>query len=724
MANTIKGFKINGVPHSLDAMFLSGATKEQLLSGATGGNANPALEGLLINAKGNLELNSALAGGGKVNLVSQGAIQIKTGVDEEDLTGEPLQLDCERRVLESDKYEYGVKVCNGTLPNSARVVAMKLNTTELTLDTQNAYTGSFDPEELQIKFRNDKWNGGQQLGITGPIYAKMKARAFDFRCHDHGGIALQIAGADSSGKENKIKFESDRTSAIGATPTYCKEGGKGLEFGTFNNEHTSLYTGDYRFKGDALVYGVERNGPVSNDGKTDYITQDDDFKDVILPTTKKASWNDILDAANKCKDLDQTIANKVAEAALDGSGIDVSGFVTRDTVEEVVASAMTDMHIDTTGLASEQWVLDKHYIDALPDGVQYVKMGKTKGNFAVDVTGKYTWELTCPKSASTVDEFGVAHAKGDRIINYVNEAFYTNPAKVYYKAGMDTVFADGTSAKTDDIVYTEACDLTFSLPEGAFAAHLMESGKTSFYEDPTKFAYKAKVKNAPMFDGTQVAKNTMVQGDSLSQEEIDYYESLGAVYDEDGVTVLVAATWERVDIWKKSTLWTPNEININLETDSKIKFAGKKIETVWTIDDVDYKMDDILLSTNTLSTDAGEVVFEQKISKNGDRSGQDTELVYTFGNNVADTEKVADFAAFKANYNGKHTPKTDEELQAMYDAFLAEGPAFEIRVKVSELLGLVSRVADLEARLAALEAAKEEAEPDDEGGEPIVPPTE
>ena len=247
MANTIKGFKINGVPHSLDAMFLSGATKEQLLSGATGGNTNPALEGLLINAKGNLELNSALAGGGKVNLVSQGAIQIKTGVDE-DLKGEPLQLDCERRVLESDKYEYGVKVCNGTLPNSSRVVSMKLNTAELTLDTQNTYTGSFDPEELQVKFRNDKWNGGQQIGITGPIYAKMKARAFDFRCYDHGGIALQIAGADSSGKENKIKFESDRTSAIGATPTYCKEGGKGLEFGTFNNEHTSLYTGDYRFK--------------------------------------------------------------------------------------------------------------------------------------------------------------------------------------------------------------------------------------------------------------------------------------------------------------------------------------------------------------------------------------------------------------------------------------------------------------------------------------------
>ena len=120
---------------------------------------------------------------------------------------------------------------------------------------------------------------------------------------------------------------------------------------------------------------------------------------------------------------------------------------------------------------------------------------------------------------------------------------------------------------------------------------------------------------------------------------------------------------------------------------------------------IEEKMEEILLSTQSLVADATEVAFEKKISKNGDRSGQDTELVYTFGNNVADTTKVADFAAFKANYNSKHTPKTDEELQAMYDAFLAEGQSFEIRVKVSELLGLVARVADLEARLAALEAS-------------------
>ena len=393
---------------------------------------------------------------------------------------------------------------------------------------------------------------------------------------------------------------------------------------------------------------------------------------------------------------------------MDASGIDVSGFVTRDNVQDMVNQAMADADVDLTGYATEQWVLDKHYIDAIPDGLQYVGMGKKKGNFAVDVTGKYTWELTSPKSATTVDEYGEAHVKGDRVINYSNEAFYTDAKKVYYKAGMDTLFADGTSAHTDDIVYAPECNLVFNLPEGAFAAHVMESGSTSFYEDPSKFAYKCLVKGALDFEGVSRKKKDMVKGEGLSEEAIAYYDSKATVYDEDGVTVLVEGEWEKVDIWKKSTLWSKNEINVNIETDSKIKFAGKKIETVWTYEengeDVDHKMDDILLSTNTLTTDANEVVFEQKISKNGDRSGQDTEFVYSFGNNVADTEKVADFAAFKANYNGKHTPKSDEELQAMYDAFLAEGESYEIRVKVSELLGLVARVAALEAKVAAMEA--------------------
>ena len=703
-ADAIKGFLISGTPHYIDAKYVNGT---EITSGMV--NSLATLKGIYVNASNNFEVNAAVAGGEKLNLVAAQAVQIKPGIDE---NGKPeaVQFDCEQHG--ADATEFTFKVCNGAQPKATRVVGLKVNAAELTLDNQKCNTTEFDADSIDIKIRNDKWNSGEVVGTTGPVYLKMKARAMDFRCYDHGGIALQVAGTDSNGKENKIKFESDRTSEIGATPAYCKEGGKGLEFGTFNNEHASLYTGDYRFKGDADVYGVTRNTPVATStGKVDYPTQADDFKDVINASTPHATWNEIIDAADKCKNLDETIRAEVARQALSGGGIDTSMFVTKNDVEDVVASAITDLHIDTTGLATEQWVLDKHYIDALPEGLQYVKIGKSKGNFAVDVTGKYTYELTSPKSATTIDEYGNVIERGGRVVNYSNESFYTDPKKVYYKAGDTTLLADGvTEVPADTIVYREECNLTFAVPavaDGGYEYYLMSSADTAFYEDPSKFYYKCKdKKNGKYFDGTPAPNKAIVQGAGLTQEEIDYYDSKGAIYDEDG-TLIQAAMWEKTALWKKSTLWSVNEINVNLETDSKVKLSGAKLEVLHSIDDVDYKMDSVLLSSNEIAADANEIVFEKKVSKNGDRSGQDTEFVYSYSNNVSDPEKVADFAAFKANYDTKHKNhgKTDEELQAMYDAFLAEGTTYEVRVKVSELLGLVQRVADLEARIAALEGS-------------------
>ena len=49
---------------------------------------------------------------------------------------------------------------------------------------------------------------------------------------------------------NKIKFEHG--------------GGDGLEFGTFNTEHTSIYTGDYRFKKDGIIRLATRFTEVSD----------------------------------------------------------------------------------------------------------------------------------------------------------------------------------------------------------------------------------------------------------------------------------------------------------------------------------------------------------------------------------------------------------------------------------------------------------------------------
>ena len=607
---------------------------------------------------------------------------------------------------------------------SAKGVQIKPTTNLIFDSSRRIEAGTGNEVHVEAKFDDyDHRTDAEYIGKDGYDEAwaelKIKSRNIDLRCNDHGGIALQIAGHDSNNHENKIKFESDRTSPINATATYNGEGGKGLEFGTFNNLHASLYCNDYRFNENGNVYAATRGVPSTENGKFDYPTQNDDFKD-ILDETKKATWGEIVSAAKKCVNLDETIQAEVARQALSGN-VDASVFVTKTEVNDVVASAISAAHIDTTGLATEEWVMDQHYVSELPDPVQYLKMGKSKGNFAIDVKGKYTWEETGPKSATTIDEYGNIISKGERVINYLNEGFYTNEDKVYYKAGMATVLANGVQVSADTIVYNSACNLTFDVPsvqDGGYQYYEMGNSDKMFYEDPTKFAYKAKVKNAPLYSGatypqfsgaTTVPNKTLLPGSAMTEEEIEYYDSLGAQYDEEG-NVVVAAVWERVDIWKKSTLWSMNEININLESDSKIKFDGKKIETVWAYpeveggEDVDHKMDEILLSTVSLAADANEVVFEQKISKNGDRSGQDTELVYTFGNNVADVEKVADLNAFMANYRSKHSGTyTDEELTEMYNAFLAEGESFEIRVKVSELLGLVSKVAELEAMVAALE---------------------
>ena len=474
---------------------------------------------------------------------------------------------------------------------SAKGVQIK-PTTNITLDSTRRIVSN-KGNEIHVEARFDDF--GDITGYDGSdeewAELKIESRNLDLRCHDHGGIAIQIAGKDKTNFENKIKFESDRTSPITEAGSYNGEGGKGLEFGTFNNLHTSLFTGDYRFRGNGNVYAVEREVPRTISGKFDYPTQPDDFKDIINENTPFAKWNDIIDAANKCKDKEAIaseayVLGEIARAQLPESEADTSQFATKEYVHDYVAehggegggnySAGTGIHIEENTISVNGYTLIEP-LTALTDNIAAlndVKFGKSKGNFAIDVKGKYTWEETGPKSATTVDEYNNIVAKGDRVIKYVNEEFYTNEAKVYYKAGMDTTLADGeTVVATDTIVYNSACNLTFNVPsvaDGGYEYYEMGSGEESYYEDPTKFAFKAKVKNAPLYSGatypqfsgaTTVPNKTMLPGSAMTEDEVAYYESLGAQYDEEG-NVVVAATWERVDIWKKSTLWSKNEINI------------------------------------------------------------------------------------------------------------------------------------------------------------------
>lgn len=155
--------------------------------------------------------------------------------------------------------------------------------------------------EVHLQFVFDDYDEtatGQHSG-DDEEYAELKieARNIDLRCFDHGGVAIQPCGTDGDDFENKIKFESSRVSPLGTlNPSYASEGGKGLEFGTFNNEHTSLFTRDYRFNKDGIVYAVTRQTPTTVDGKTDYPTQEDDFKDVV-DNNLGVSWETIVKTA-------------------------------------------------------------------------------------------------------------------------------------------------------------------------------------------------------------------------------------------------------------------------------------------------------------------------------------------------------------------------------------------------------------------------------------------
>lgn len=125
-------------------------------------------------------------------------------------------------------------------------------------------------------------------------YLKVRAQAIDLRCEDHGGIALQPKGQDGQGNMNKIKFEHG--------------GGDGLEFGTFNTEHTSLFTNDYRFNKNGVIKLATRTTTESdkadaNDPTTalKYVKQQDDFYDVISQDDPTCTWNNVVDVCSKLK---------------------------------------------------------------------------------------------------------------------------------------------------------------------------------------------------------------------------------------------------------------------------------------------------------------------------------------------------------------------------------------------------------------------------------------
>lgn len=585
--------------------------------------------------------------------------------------------------------------------------------------------------EFEIEAVNDDLDTNNQEKWSE---LKIKSRNIDLRCNNHGGIALQIAGKDGDGNENKIKFESDRTSSISEAGTYNGEGGKGLEFGTFNNLHSSLYTGDYRFNGNGMVYGASREAPVQTEtGKWDYPTQSDDFKDIITETTKRATWNQIIDAANKCKDK-ETIASEayvlgeIARAQLPESEVDTSQFATTGYVQEYVAehggsgggnlTAGSGIHIEDNTISVNNYS-NIEPLTALTENLEalkYIEIGDKKGNFQIDNKDAYTYQATI----DTTDENFNPVSKDARIqvSNITDEGYYTDERKYYYSPTINTFDHNHNeiNAKVPVLKYIE----TVVNNEHIYTKNISDEDETTFYQNESKIYYKANKKNAAMKDNSKVAKNWIVITDSdiaalnsesattVSQEDIDSYYSTSPDWDLAYIWKKGMKDEEGNKYWPSGKIWEVNEININLETGSKIKFAGEKIEVLNSKDD-GFGNDIAMKSTKVMSDEievfTSALTFSRSITKNGVESGYDPIISFEYKNNVADTDKVPDLETFIINYKSKHegTTLSDAEIEEIYNRLSNEVGYEPVSVKLSDLLKLVNKVAELETRIAALE---------------------
>lgn len=189
---------------------------------------------------------------------------------------------------------------------AAKSIQMK-PTNNIIFDTSRRIASGNDNEvEIHAEFDDFGESDSKYAGKKGADeqygYVKFQARAYDFMTRDHGGTMISEVGTDINGNENKIKFESGRIVSANdiinlpkdsqgkinrQSPeylaAYTTRGDRGVEFGSFNNEHASIFTKDYRFNKDGKVYSVGRGNITTSDtGKKDYPTQGDDFSDILV----------------------------------------------------------------------------------------------------------------------------------------------------------------------------------------------------------------------------------------------------------------------------------------------------------------------------------------------------------------------------------------------------------------------------------------------------------
>lgn len=246
-------------------------------------------------------VNTTIVSGNNINIEPRESVGETKGGNIALKPGDDIELWSHHRLADNQN-EVSVKVLNG----DEKPTKLQLNAAEMTITTKKKVGD--DANVFDINVNSDTDTKG---------YLKVRAQAIDLRCETPGGIALQPKGNDGDGHENKIKFEHN--------------GGDGKEFGTFNTEHTSIFTNDYRFNKDGVVYAVKRGAlettykvdgdPTSGVKKVDYPTQSDDFKDIINENTPHCTWEDVVNTANLITTYELDDQNNI----IDGGVLKVKG---------------------------------------------------------------------------------------------------------------------------------------------------------------------------------------------------------------------------------------------------------------------------------------------------------------------------------------------------------------------------------------------------------------
>lgn len=249
-----------------------GSTPSGVVSVSSKGNTT-------ISASKNINIEPAYVANGGSG--TYGDVQIKPGDD--------ITLESHHRATDK-RDEITIKTSDG-VDGSKAPVKMQVIASNLTLSTKGKVVpqGSNDtPEVMNINVTTGEGKG----------YLKVRARAIDLRCEEHGGIALQPMGSDGQGHENKVKFEHG--------------GGDGKEFFTMNSEKMSAFVEEYRFNKRGVwkmsnrtlldnSEGGNGNGKFSEgDDETkhfSYEKQADDFYDQFEGDDEVCTTRDIIQTA-------------------------------------------------------------------------------------------------------------------------------------------------------------------------------------------------------------------------------------------------------------------------------------------------------------------------------------------------------------------------------------------------------------------------------------------